>query len=94
VPVLQAAGREHYPIALYSNGWIEIQFQHLRVRPPFDDEQVRVELLRQVNEIPGVSIGEEKVSKRPRIGLVQLADPAALEAFKRVLEWVERAAAA
>lgn len=94
VPVLEAVGREHYPIALYTYGSIEIQFQHLRARPPFDDEQVRLELLRRINEIPGVSIGEDKVSKRPRIGLNQLAaDPVALDGLKRALEWVERRAA-
>ena len=37
VPVVEALGREHYPIALYSSGRIEIQFMHLRARPPFDD---------------------------------------------------------
>jgi hypothetical protein len=38
VPVVEAQGQEHYPIALYSSGWLEIQFQHLRHRAPFDDE--------------------------------------------------------
>jgi hypothetical protein len=93
VPVVQAAGREHYPIALYTNGWIEVQFQYLLARPPFDDEQVRLELRRRMNEIPGVSIGEEKVSKRPRIGLNQLRDPAAMASLMRALEWVEQKAA-
>ena len=58
---------EHYPIALYSNGWIEIQFQHLQHRPPFDDEQVRFPLLDQANRIPGVSFGADKINKRPNI---------------------------
>jgi hypothetical protein len=93
VPVLEALGREHYPIALYSNGWVEIQFQHLRHRPPFDDEQVRLELLEQVNRIPGVAFGADRISKRPSIRLsVLAADPAALEELKRALEWVEQRA--
>jgi hypothetical protein len=95
VPVIEANGVGHYPIALYSNGWLEIQFQHLRVRPPFDDEQVRVELLRLVNEIPGVSFGSERITKRPHIPLALFAaDPAALEQLKRVLEWVAETASA
>jgi hypothetical protein len=93
VPVVEALGREHYPIALYSNGWVEIQFQHLLHRAPFDDEQVRLDLLEQVNRIPGVAFGVDRISKRPSIRLSLLAaDPAAPEQLKRVLEWVEERA--
>lgn len=95
VPVVDALGREHYPIALYTNGFVEIQFQHLRHRAPFDVEQVRLELLEHVNRIPGVSFGVDRVSKRPTIRLSLLAaDPAALEQLKRALEWVEQRARA
>jgi hypothetical protein len=90
VPVIAASGREHYPIALYSYGRIEFQFQHLKPRAPFDDEQARLELLRRVNEIPGVSFGPEVITRRPSIQLSLLAsNPDALEELKRVLEWVE-----
>jgi hypothetical protein len=90
IPVVQANGHEHYPIALYSYGRIELQFQHLKARPPFDDEQTRLELLRRINEIPGVSFGADVITKRPSIPLSVLArDPAALEQLKRVLEWIE-----
>ena len=87
VPVVEARGQKHYPIALYSTGWLEIQFQHLRHRAPFDDEQVRLELLEQANRIPGVSLDADKISKRPRILLSLLAaEPPALAQLKRLLE--------
>jgi len=90
VPVVAARGREHYPIALYSYGRLEVQFQHLKARPPFDDEQTRLELLRRINEIPGVSFGPDVITRRPSIQLGLLAgDPAGLEQMKHVLEWVE-----
>ncbi|MBA3261050.1 MAG: hypothetical protein H0T69_00960 [Thermoleophilaceae bacterium] len=90
VPVFAANGREHYPIALYSYGRIEVQFQHLKARAPFDDEETRLELLRCVNEIPGVSFGREVITKRPSIQLSLLAsNPVALEQLKRTIEWVE-----
>ena len=93
VPVLAANGREHYPIALYSYGRIEVQFQHLKARAPFDDEHTRLELLRRVNEIPGVSFGPEVITKRPSIQLSLLAkNPKALEQLQRAIEWVEDAA--
>lgn len=95
IPVVEAQGQEHYPIALYSSGWLEIQFQHLRHRAPFDAEQVRLQLLEQANQIPGVSFDVDKISKRPRVLLSLLAaEPAALEQLKRLLEWVEQRAQA
>jgi hypothetical protein len=93
VPVIVAHGREYYPIALYSYGRIEIQFQHLKPRAPFDAEQRRLELLRRVNEIPDVSFGPEVITRRPSISLSLLAtNPDALEVLKTVLEWVEEIA--
>jgi hypothetical protein len=93
IPVVTAGGREHYPIALYSYGRIEVQFQHLKARAPFDEEQTRLELLREVNEVPGVSFDADVITRRPSIPVSLLAsNPAALDALKRVLEWVEEKA--
>jgi hypothetical protein len=93
IPVVTVNSREHYPIALYSYGRIEVQFQHLKTRAPFDDEQTRLELLRQVNKIPGVAFDAEVITRRPSIPVSLLAsDPAALDMLKRVLEWVEEKA--
>jgi len=50
IAVLVANAREHYPIALYTYGQVELQFQHLKARPRFDDDRTRLELLRHVNE--------------------------------------------
>ena len=90
IPVLTANGRGHYPIALYGYGRVEIQFQHLKNRPPFDAEATRLELLRRVNQIPGVSLGDDAITRRPSIQLSLLAaDPVALDQLKQVLQWVE-----
>ncbi len=71
-----------------------MQFQHLLARPPFDSEQTRLELLRRVNGIPGVSFGSEVITKRPSIPLALLAsDPRALEQLKALLRWVAETAA-
>jgi hypothetical protein len=93
VPVIRGASGEHYPIALYTYGRIEIQFQHLKARSSFDSEETRRELLAHVNEIPGVSFGEDVISRRPSIRLSLLvSDAAALAQLKRTLEWVEQIA--
>ena len=93
-PVVLANGREYPPLALYSYGRCEVQFQHLLARSPFDSEQTRLELLRRVNEIPGVSFRPEVITKRPSIPLAVLAsNPRALEQLKAVLQWVAETAA-
>ena len=93
-PVVLANGREYPPLALYSYGRCEVQFQHLLARPPFDNEAMRLELLRRVNEIPGVSFGPEVITKRPSIPIAVLASsPRALGQLKAVLRWVAETAA-
>ena len=67
VPVLDHNGQSHYPIALYGNGWVEVQFQWLMRRPPFDDLDLRRELLRRLNEVPGVSFADDAITRRPSI---------------------------
>jgi hypothetical protein len=93
VPVFDANDRAFYPIALYSYRRIEVQFQHLKPRAPFDSEGKRLELLRRVNEIPGVAFGPDVITRRPSIQLSVLAETqAALEALKHVISWIEHEA--
>jgi hypothetical protein len=88
IPVLNHAGREYFPIALWTNGKAEIKFGYLISRPPFDDEGLRREFLRRLNEIPGVSIPEDKVALFPSIRLADLAaSTEALDSFKGALDW-------
>jgi hypothetical protein len=88
-PVLDHAGRDYWPFLLRTNGTAEIQLRSLGLRPPFDDLRMRHELLRQLDQIPGVSIPEDAVTRRPRIRLALLAaSPEALACFMGVLDWV------
>jgi hypothetical protein len=87
IPALDHVGQAHYPIAVYTYGSVEIQFQWM-TRPPFDDLDLRRDLLRRLNEIPGVTIPDEAITRRPRIPLDLLArDPAALDALLHTLDW-------
>jgi hypothetical protein len=86
IPVLDHNGQPHYPIAVYTDGRVEIQFLWL-VRPPFDDLELRGEFRRRLNEIPGVAIADDAIKGRPRIPLAALTQEAALDTFLRVLDW-------
>jgi hypothetical protein len=87
IPVLDHAGMAYYPLGIYTSGRLEIQFQWM-TNPPFDDLEQRSELLRRVNLIPGVSLPDAAITRRPRIELSLLADdPDALAALKAALDW-------
>jgi hypothetical protein len=86
IPVLYYKGMSHYPFAIYTYGRVEIQFQHMKAKP-FDDETKRLKLLRRLNEIEGVDIPADKLTKRPSISLSALLSAAALQQFFRAFDW-------
>lgn len=78
----------YYLIAVWTYGRVEVQFQWLKTRPAFEDEGKRLELLRRLNAIEGISISSDAVSRRPSFALATLADEARLKQFLDVLDWV------
>ncbi|MGH2714656.1 MAG: DUF4145 domain-containing protein [Thermoleophilaceae bacterium] len=83
----QDTARYLFPFALYGYGRVEIHFQYIQRQPSFSDEQSRRELLGRLNMIPGVSIGDDMLSKRPSISLQVLTDQAAFERLTATLDW-------
>jgi hypothetical protein len=86
--VYMADDRQFFPFLLWTYGTIEIQFNALSRRPPFDGLQVRRELRDRLNALPTVSIPDEKLDKRPGIPMTILSDPAALQQFIKTMDWV------
>lgn len=60
----------------------------MQLKPPFDDELKRLEFLRRLNEIPGVTIPDKAIDKYPSISLSTLNNKAALNQFLETLDWV------
>jgi hypothetical protein len=84
IPVLNHAGQNYFPLALWTNGRAEIQFKSLSRRPPFDDVRLRREFLRRLNQIAGVSVPEDAVTRVPSIRLAPLVDSReALDSFRK-----------
>lgn len=77
----------HYPIYVVTNGILYINFYYLKMKPPFDNEDLRRELLRRINEVPGVNISQELIVKGPSISLKILGNRDALEKFLSALTW-------
>ncbi|WP_434740263.1 GmrSD restriction endonuclease domain-containing protein [Micromonospora sp. SH-82] len=89
---LFARGREHelgniWPLAIYPRGRVEVVFQHLSIRTPFDDVALREELRQRLNQLPGVQIDAVKLTLRPSFPLTVLADTDAREALLDHLKW-------
>ncbi|SCL26070.1 6-O-methylguanine DNA methyltransferase, DNA binding domain [Micromonospora pallida] len=85
---LMARGKEHelgniWPAAIYPSGKFELVFQHLSIRPPFDDIALREEFRRRLNELPGVKIAAAKLALRPGFPLGVLESE---EARARLIE--------
>lgn len=86
------ASRTLWPIALYPvTGTVEVVFQHLKRRPPFDDEPMRRALLTKLNAIDGIELAEAKLDLRPSFPLEVFA--AHSEELCRVFEWFVHAVA-
>jgi hypothetical protein len=69
IPVYMHDGTNHPMFAVWTSGSIEIYFYWYARRRPFDDEAKRLELLEQLNTIPGVSLPVDSIDRRPSIPL-------------------------
>ncbi|MEU5985076.1 DUF262 domain-containing protein [Streptomyces sp. NPDC047434] len=88
-PMLSLGGarsRSLWPLALYPvSGTAEVVFQHLKRRPPFDDELLRREMMVRLNRVKGIELAEAKLDLRPSFPLEVFAEHG--EELRGVLEW-------
>jgi len=87
VPERVAGTRRVRPIAIYPDMSIEVGFQHLVVRPPFDDVAVREEFRERLNRAPGVEISSSRLSSRPSILIEIAGDEVARQEIDDALAW-------
>lgn len=87
VPEKLAGARRVRPIAIYPDISVEVGFQHLVVRPPFDDIAVREEFRERLNRAPGVEISASRLNSRPPIPIEMLGDEFARQEIDNALAW-------
>lgn len=88
VPYLFNNEIKYQLFAVWTNGTVEIYFQWLSSKPPFDQEEKRIELLSKLNQIDGINIPSSAIDKRPNIRLTLLAEENKIAQFLKVLDWV------
>jgi hypothetical protein len=87
-PMLDHGNAQHWTFSIWSYGWVEIEFQYMKNKPPFAQESLRRELALRLSALPGVpEFGDEALSKRPNFRLSVLTDEATLNAFLGTFEW-------
>ncbi len=87
-PVVERGQQELWLWTIKStSGVVEVVFQHLTIRPPFDDTAVRDNLRQQVNRIPGVDIPISRLELRPSFSLDLLAAEAGIQAAIKAQRW-------
>lgn len=89
---LMARERGHHegdiwPMTLYPSGKVEVVFQYLANRLPFDDVRLREQLRQRLNQLPGVNIAAAKLTLRPGFPLTVLADDSAAAGLVEHLQW-------
>lgn len=88
VPTLYQNGIKHQLFAIRAqSGTVQIYFKWYAKKPPFDNEAKRLELLQQLNLIPGVQIPSNAINRQPSIALSSLADSSALTQFLQAYDW-------
>lgn len=90
IPIYDHDGKDFFPIAVrtgYTNPHIQLQFDRLSKREPFVQEFARMELLKRLNEIDGVAIPKDSITKYPSFPLNLLKGEAEIEKFIDVMDW-------
>jgi hypothetical protein len=87
VPIFQHKGVDHQVGAAWTYGAFEIYFFWYQRKPPFSSAEKRLELLRQLNAIAGVSIPGTAITKRPSFSLELLKDEKAFVQFISAMNW-------
>jgi hypothetical protein len=88
IPVLGSERGGKVFISFWTNGSVETGFQWLAYQNAFKDEESRKELVKRLNNIPGVNFSEDVISGKPSFPMEKLADEKAMAVFKEIFEWV------
>jgi hypothetical protein len=90
-PRLDHDGAYFTPCSIWTNGGVEMLFQSMvserRPQRPFDQEDMRRELMKRLNTIPDVDLPEKRLALRPNFPLRVLLDEGARSEFLATLEW-------
>jgi alkylated DNA nucleotide flippase Atl1 len=80
-------GQTIWPLVIYPGSTVEVVFQYLRERPPFNDPALRGELRSRLNQAAEIDIPLAKLELRPSFRVSTLADPEVWAVVAAALAW-------
>ena len=83
----QENGEGIWPLTIYPGSTVEVVFQYLRHRPPFDDPAIRGEIRNRLNLAPGIDVPLAKLELRPSFPVRALVEPETSSAVAEALAW-------
>lgn len=87
IAIHELQGEKYHLFRLADNGKVGIWLHNLKEKPPFMDAGIDERLVR-LNDIPGLHFPPETANGRARFDLDQLSDPATMQGFKEVCQWM------
>jgi len=87
VPLLDVGSENHFSIGVWTNGRVEVQFQYMLNRSPFEDESRRQEFLTKLNAIGSVHLPPDSLTRRPSFPLTAFHSNHDIEQLIAVLDW-------
>jgi alkylated DNA nucleotide flippase Atl1 len=79
--------RPPWPFTIYPSGKVEVVFQHMASRPPFDDVEAREHFRELLNNIAGIDLPASKIELRPGFPMEVLQHPDRRDAVIEALAW-------
>lgn len=74
-------------LTLWTYAQVEIDFEYLARRAPFDSEALRRDLWQRLTASSTLPISEDRISKRPNIRCTDLEDPTNMHALLEACDW-------
>ncbi len=84
---LTASNKKYFFFKVRADGMIEVWFQYLENKPPFNDPKVQAEFLTRLNRIKGLSFSADRFRGKPTIDTSLLLEIEQLNHFKETIEW-------
>jgi hypothetical protein len=88
VPSIRQGKTKHQLCEIWGKGKLETLFQWYAYKPQFAEEAKRMELLAKFNEIPGVDLPPDSITRRPSIPLAVFRDDERFDQLTELMEWV------
>ena len=86
-PVVDHKGTPLTLFSVWTSGHVQMYFQHLGSKPPFEDEERRLGLLRRLNQISTIEMPADALGRYPSFFLSALTSKSAQQQFFEAFEW-------